>query len=95
MDILSLLFVNFPCPKLGSLKLSQLTPTHIQKFYNELSAEGLSPDYIRYMHSILRKSIGQAVKWQLVARNVVELVEPPRLADKDIVTWSLEESSNE
>ncbi|GAA4703650.1 tyrosine-type recombinase/integrase [Brevibacillus fulvus] len=80
-------------PELGSLKLSQLTPSHIQKFYNQLSTEGLSPDYIRYMHSILRKSIGQAVKWQLVARNVVELVEPPRLADKDIVTWSLEEAT--
>ena len=30
------------------------------------------------MHRVLHKTLGQAVKWQLLARNPADAVEPPR-----------------
>lgn len=45
------------------------------------------------MHSVLRKAFKQAVTWQLIAQNLITLVEPPRVQTKDIETWSLEEAT--
>jgi integrase len=81
-------------PELGSLKLSKVTPAQIQKFYNKKSEEGLSADYVKYMHSVLRKSFNQAVKWGFINKNVIDLAEPPRLSSKDINTWSLDEATS-
>ena len=39
--------------------------------------ETLSPRTVQYLHAVLRRALGQAVKWGLVARNVATLVNPP------------------
>ena len=38
---------------------------------NDRLAAGLSPRTVRYLRDILRNALGQALKWGLVARNVV------------------------
>ncbi|MGG4498447.1 tyrosine-type recombinase/integrase [Brevibacillus reuszeri] len=80
-------------PVLGHLKLKEITPAHIQRFYKELVEEGLTAEYIRYLHSLLKNALRFAVKWQLIAKNMVDLVDPPRINRKEKDTWTMEQSN--
>jgi integrase len=71
---------RYIAPAIGGFKLSELQPSSIQKFYNGLSASGLSSRTVRYVHSTLRSALQQAVKWGELTRNVADLVELPRQA---------------
>ncbi len=65
-------------PGLGHHALPKLTPQHVQAFLNAKTAAGLSPRTVQYIRAILRRALGQAVKWGMVSRNVATLVDPPR-----------------
>lgn len=72
-------------PVLGNYQLSKLKPLHIQSFYTDCLTSGrkdgkggLSAQTVLHFHRLLRKAFLQAVKWQLLARNPVDAVEPPR-----------------
>jgi hypothetical protein len=39
---------------------------------------GLSPRTVRYAHSVIRKALADAVKWNRPARNVADAADPPR-----------------
>ncbi|WP_374701183.1 Arm DNA-binding domain-containing protein [Thalassobacillus sp. C254] len=80
-------------PDLGRHKLKDLKPHHVNNLYALMKSHNLSSDYIRYAHSILRKSFNTAVKWQILERNIIELVDPPRLETKEIETWTREEAN--
>ncbi|HHV76528.1 MAG TPA: site-specific integrase [Syntrophothermus lipocalidus] len=78
-------------PHLGSIKLSKLSPMHLQDYYVFMLREGktdgtggLSPTTVNYHHRLIHKALEQAVKWQMVARNVADAVEPPRPERKQI-----------
>ena len=79
-------------PALGSIKLSQLRPDHIQSFYSSKLNSGLSNRTVHFIHSILHKALKQAVKWGLMVRNPVDLVEPPAVKRKPPVTWTVEQA---
>jgi site-specific recombinase XerD len=66
-------------PALGKHALVKLGPQHIQKFQNDQLAAGHSPRRVHMMRDVLRAALNRAVKWQLVSRNVVLLVDPPRV----------------
>jgi integrase len=65
-------------PALGHHQLTKLTPQHVQKMMQTMTAKGLSPRTVAYARAVLRRALGYAVKWSLVARNVATLVDPPR-----------------
>lgn len=65
-------------PGLGKHKLAKLTPQHVQAFLNAKSESGLSPRSVQYLRAVLRRALGQALKWDLVSRNVATLVSPPK-----------------
>lgn len=65
-------------PILGKIKLQTLTPIHLQKFYSLKLDSGLSRNTIKQLHAIIHSALKQAVKWQLVAFNVSDNVEPPK-----------------
>ena len=84
-------------PAIGGYGLSKLKPLHIQSFYTEALTSGrkdgkggLSAQTVLHFHRILHRAMGQAVKWQLLARNPVDAVEPPRPERKEMV--ALDES---
>ena len=64
-------------PSLGHVRLQQLKPQQVQGFYARLLKEGLGQKRVRSIHSVLRKALENAVKWNLVSRNVCNLVNPP------------------
>ncbi len=73
-------------PALGSLPLAKLQPLHIQGCYSQAlqggrrdgREGGLSPQTVLHHHRVLRQALQQAVRWQLLARNPADAVEPPR-----------------
>ena len=64
-------------PLLGHIQLQRLTPQQIQSFYAKKLDEGLSAKRVRGFHAVLHRALENAVKWNLVARNVCDLVTPP------------------
>ncbi len=71
-------------PGLGHYRLAQLGPQHVQAFLNARQAAGLSPRTVQYLRAVLRRALGQALKWGLVARNIVTLTDPPRVRRPEV-----------
>ena len=89
-------------PSLGTARLQDLRPGHLNRLYAQMLTSGrkdgkggLSPRTVRYVHTILRKALADAVRWGLLERNPADLADPPR---RDIErqrramrTWSSEQ----
>ena len=86
-------------PQLGHLKLDKINPVILQRFYrnkleqddNQNTGGKLSHRTVRYIHSIIRMSLDQAVKWNLVIRNVADIVDQPRETKKEMTVWNPEQ----
>jgi integrase len=52
---------------------------HVQQFRSELQKRGLAPSSIRVIRGILHAMLESAVKWELLGRNVCDVVEAPRV----------------
>jgi len=70
-------------PALGALPLGKLRPAHIQAAYARVLA-ARSPQTVLHCHRVLKEALGHAVKWQLLARNPADAVDPPRPARYEI-----------
>jgi integrase len=66
-------------PALGQLALARLEPRHLQRLYTDCLARGQAPASVRQLHAVLRRALGQAVKWGNLPRNVAALVNSPRI----------------
>jgi integrase len=69
---------------LGSQKLENLNTLDIQKVYADMQAKGLSARTVRHAHSTLHNVLKQAVKWNLLQKNVTEFCELPKAIRKEI-----------
>jgi integrase len=70
-------------PALGGMKLSKLTPVHVQEFYRDKLDDGLAAASVHKCHTVLHKALDQAVKWHLIPRNVCDAVKAPRAVPKE------------
>ena len=86
------LIQNHVLPTLGQRSLSRLTPADLARLYREKLDAGLSARSVQYMHAVLHKMLGTAVKWQLVGRNVADAVEAPRPRRKKMRALGPEEA---
>lgn len=75
-------------PAIGRLPLVKLTPQRVQMLYAALldreKGPGLSGTTVNHLHGSLHKALDAAVRLGLVARNVTELVDVPRVAHHEI-----------
>src|SRR5215210_7847391 len=76
------LLANHTKPALGRVKLRNLSAMHLQRLYRDKLDAGLSPSTIQKMHHVIHKSLSQAVRWDLIARNPADAVKAPRLRPK-------------
>ena len=83
---------NHFIPELGSIPLSKLSPIHMQQFYASLLQSGLSSSTVALYHNVLHLALEQAVKWQLVPRNVCDAVDAPRENPPEMKTWTAEQA---
>ncbi|MFN8676123.1 MAG: site-specific integrase [Thermomicrobiales bacterium] len=52
----------------------------------------LSPRTVQYARAVLRRALGQALKWGLVSRNVATLVDPPRSVKQPVKPLTAEQA---
>lgn len=76
---------------LGSIKLDALRPAHVQNCYNSLLGRGLSAYAVLQAHRLLHKALDDAMKLDLVARNVTEAVDAPRQPRKEMAALNAEQ----
>ncbi len=80
-------------PAIGQIKLEDLKPIHLKRFYNQMHEQNLSADYVHSMHSLLRSAFRHAFKWQITSNLIMEHVDAPKLtAKKQLQTWTLEQA---
>jgi integrase len=78
-------------PALGQIKLGDLRPDHIQRFYSRKLENGVGAPTIALCHAVLRSALNQAVKWGFVARNVCEAVSPPKIETPEMSVWDADQ----
>jgi site-specific recombinase XerD len=78
-------------PKFGHIKVKKLTPKMISSYYNELLKEGLTEEYIQYIHAILKLASHTAVDWKYIKNDFMSNVKAPRSKKNAVETWSIEE----
>ncbi len=79
-------------PMIGKVELKKLTPAHVQGLYRAKLEEGLAERTVRYIHATLRKALSQAVKWQLVPRNVADAATAPRPRKREMMAFDREQA---
>ncbi|HUF53305.1 MAG TPA: site-specific integrase [Dehalococcoidia bacterium] len=67
-------------PAFGRVQITKLTYQDLQQRYAEMQANGSSAATVRQFHAVMHVVLRQAMKWDLVVRNVCDLVTPPRIA---------------
>jgi integrase len=88
-------------PLLGAVVLTKLRSMQISAAYAKALSGGrrdgrggLSPSTVRYLHVILKASMGQAVRWQMLARNPVDAVDPPKIERSAMNTYDLAQTAD-
>ena len=87
-------------PLLGALLLTKLRPMQISGAYAKALSSGrrnghggLAPSTVRYMHVILKAAMQQAVRWQMLPRNPVDAVDPPKIERGTMRTYDLAQTA--
>ncbi|MGH3452750.1 MAG: tyrosine-type recombinase/integrase [Haloechinothrix sp.] len=90
-------------PTLGNTPLAKLAPEDLDALYARLlesgrrntsgTGAGLSATSVRYVHRILRKALGDALRKGTIARNPATLADPPKVGadaepDKQMQVWT-------
>jgi integrase len=78
-------------PLLGRVKLDQLRPAHVQAAYAELEKAALSARTIRQIHLTLHKALKDAMRLELVTRNVTDGALLPRIPQSERPWFTAEE----
>lgn len=71
-------------PTIGEVLLTKVTTQQVRAMLNAKQDAGLSSRTVQYLHAVLRKALNVARKDQAVARNVAALVDPLRVAAKEV-----------
>ena len=79
-------------PMLGKVKLQKLSPQHLQRLYNQKREEGYAPQTIKHIHRVLDGALNDALKWDLVAKNVCDAVDAPRVPKYEIKALTPEQA---
>jgi integrase len=83
-------------PLLGAIPLTKLKPIQISAAYTKALANGrrdgkggLSARTVHHMHRLLKQALAQAVRWQLLIRNPVDAVDPPKVERHSMTTYDM------
>jgi integrase len=83
-------------PALGAVFLDKLRPAQISAAYSKALTSGrrdgkggLAPTTVVYMHRLIKQALGQAVRWELLARNPADAVDPPKAQRGSLTTYDM------
>jgi integrase len=85
-------------PVIGETAIQDLTPIRLNLLYAHLlesgrvkSRGGLAPKTVQNVHRMLHRALRDAVKWDVIARNVAEDASPPRVRRPKPTIWTTEQ----
>ncbi|MFD8306047.1 tyrosine-type recombinase/integrase [Streptomyces sp. NPDC059690] len=78
-------------PLLGTKRLESLSVADVRRFTTRMQSANTAAT-AKEAHRVLRTALKAAVREELITRNVVALVEPPRVRMREIHPWSLDET---
>jgi integrase len=78
-------------PAIGRIQLQRLTPTDIQRGYNNFTRSP-SPRTRRHIHRILKSALARAVEQQALARNPANSLRLPKVEMKPVTTLTVEQT---
>jgi integrase len=78
-------------PVVGSYKLRQLRPAHVQAVIDSMLAAGLAPRTAHHAYRVLSNALRDAVDWQIVPANVAAAVAAPRVERPRLVVPDAEQ----
>ena len=85
-------------PRIGYIKVRELTPQHLNSLYSELSADGLNKNggklsgkTVLECHRLIHAVLEQAVREGVAVFNAADRVEPPKQEKHDPVYFGPEE----
>jgi integrase len=88
-------------PLLGAVVLTKLRPIQVSQAYAKALSDGrrdgkggLAPSTVRYLHVILKSAVAQAVRWQMLARNPVDAINPPKIERAAMTTYDLAQTAD-
>ena len=98
------LIKNYISPFIGNMKLKDLTPRVLEKYYQQLlktkpvnnpvtgktKNEFVGTSTVRDVHKLLRNCFGQAVKWELLEKNPALHATVPKHKKQEREIWTAE-----
>nr|HMN62829.1 site-specific integrase [Anaerolinea sp.] len=75
-------------PKIGNLKMREVTAARIQSFYDGLLADGKGKRTVEIAHMVLHGALEHARRIGLLANNPAELVQVPRPEKREMSVWN-------
>ena len=79
-------------PAIGRLRLERLTAAHVQALLDSKLASGLAPRSVQACRRVLGAALKQGMRWQMVARNVAELLNGPKVRNSEMRVFSPEQA---
>jgi integrase len=93
---------NYVKPIIGDVKLDDISPRMMDRYYKQLQTVKAAPPHgrtteayvsartIREVHKILRNAFNQAVKWEMMGRNPVQNATLPKCETNARAIWDAE-----
>ena len=75
---------RYVVPTIGRIKLTNLTHMHLQGLYRQMQDRGLSARTVQYTHAVIHRALKQAVRWNMIPRNVCEAVDVPQVRREEM-----------
>lgn len=85
------LVIGHVIPELGHVRLDKLTVAQVQTALASKAASGLAPRTVGHIRAVLRTALADAVRRELIGRNVASLATPPRPPDRLIEPFTPDE----
>jgi integrase len=79
-------------PALGNLRLTKLTTRHVEQFYAALMAKGLASTTVHHVHETLHKALEDAVRMDILPRNVSDKAQAPGYHQRDMQVLNQEQA---
>jgi integrase len=79
---------NHLAPALGTIRLSELQPGQILRFYSQMLDNKISPRTMQLIHSVIHRALAVAHRQGLIGRNPADVVEPPRYSKGEMQVFT-------
>ncbi len=78
---------RFIIPKIGDIRLIDLSPLQVEMLYGKLLEEGVGVRTVRHTHSVLHKAMEEAIRYGMILTNPAKGVPLPKHKPREMIVW--------